>query len=70
VPRLEGMTNHYIDSFGVRWVFEFEIWDGSVEITDVHLNGNQIPGEMIAEEWIKEQEDRIECAAFGYQVHS
>jgi len=70
VPRLEGMTNHYIDSLGRRWHFAFDLWDGEVEITDVHLNGEQIPGEMIAEEWIKEQEDRIECAAFGYQVHS
>jgi len=64
------MTNHYIDSLGRRWDFTFDPWDGKVEITDVHLNGEQIPGEMIAENWIKEQQDRIACVVFGSQAHS
>jgi hypothetical protein len=70
VPRLEGMTNQYIDNFGRRWSFAFDLWDGEVEITDVHLNGEQIPDEMIDREWLNSEEERIACAVYGCQAHS
>ena len=70
MPRLEGMTNHYKDMHGDRWSIEFELWDESVGITDVLKNGEQIPLDMISEDWLSNEEDRIECEAFGFQVHS
>lgn len=64
------MTNHYKDMHGDRWSIEFEFWDESVGITDVLKNGEQIPLDMISEDWLEKEEDRIECEAFGFQVHS
>lgn len=65
-----GMTSHRTDSLGRRWAIEFEIFEDEVDIMDVHLDGVQIPFEMISEDWFSKEEDRIECAAFGFQVHS
>ena len=64
------MNNQYIDSLGRKWSFAFDLYDGEVEITDVHLNGEQIPDEIIDREWLKKEEDRIECVVFGCQAHS
>jgi hypothetical protein len=55
---------------GDRWSIEFEFWDESVGITDVLKNGEQIPLDMISEDWLEKEEDRIECEAFGFQVFS
>ena len=64
------MTYQYTDSLGRRWRFAFDLYDGEVEITDVHLNKEQIPDEIIDREWLEKQGEQIKCAAFGYQVFS
>lgn len=65
-----GMTSHRTDSFGRRWAIEFEIFEEQVDIVDVHLDGVQIPQEIISDEWIEKEEDRIACMAFGFQAWS
>jgi len=65
-----GMTYHYTEIDGDRWSIDFEIVEGNVAIIDVRLNGQLIPSEMISEDWIEKEEGRIECEAFGFQVHS
>ncbi len=65
-----GMTYHCTEIDGDRWSIDFEIVEDKVAIIDVRLNKQLIPAEIISKDWIKEQEDRIECEAFGFQVHS
>jgi hypothetical protein len=65
-----GMTYHYTEIDGDRWSIDFEIVDDRVAIIDVRLNRQLIPAEMISKDWIEKEEDRIECEAFGFQVHS
>ena len=65
-----GMTYHYTEIDGDRWSIDFEIVDDRVAIIDVRLNRQLIPAEMISKYWIEKEEDRIECEAFGFQVHS
>jgi hypothetical protein len=65
-----GMTYHYTEIDGDRWSIDFEIVDDRVAIIDVRLNRQLIPAEMISKDWIEKEEDRIECVAFGFQVHS
>lgn len=65
-----GMTSHRTDSLGRKWAMEFEIYESEIDIIDVHLDGVQVPLEMICEEWIEKEEDRIGCMAFGFQAWS
>ena len=65
-----GMTYHYTEIDGHRWSIDFEIVDDRVAMIDVRLSRQLIPAEMISEAWIEKEEDRIECEAFGFQVHS
>jgi len=79
-----GMTNKYTDGLGRKWEFEYikdfytngmdyveieSVWQvtkhtqASKEMFEVHYD-------TLDPAWIKEQEDRIECEAFGFQVHS
>ena len=78
------MTNKYTDGLGRKWEFDYikdfdsigndyveieRVWQvvkqtqASKEMFEVHFD-------VLDSDWIKEQEDRIECAVFGFQVHS
>ena len=78
------MTNKYTDDFSRKWEFDYitdfdsvgndyveieRVWQvvkqtqASKEMFEVHFD-------VLDPAWIKEQEDRIECEAFGFQAWS
>lgn len=73
------MIDEYTDRWNRKWEFEYSRdfdYRGNdyVEILAVwQVVGNttfEVEFDIIDTDWIREQEDRIACEAFGYQVHS
>ena len=76
---MEGMIDEYTDRSGRKWEFEYvrdfdRHGNDYVEILAVwQVVGDttfEVEFDIIDTDWIKQQEDRIECVGFGFQVHS
>tara|TARA_Y100000004_G_scaffold55577_1_gene61847 strand:+ start:397 stop:633 length:237 start_codon:yes stop_codon:yes gene_type:complete len=78
------MINKYTDRSGRKWEFEYvkdfdrhgndifeilAVWQVVRETKD-KKEKFEVEFDIIDTDWIRGQEDRIECEAFGYQVHS
>ena len=73
------MIEEYTDRSGRKWEFEYvrdfdRHGNDYVEIQAVwQVVGDtsfEVEFDIIDSDWIRGEEDRIECEAFGYQVHS
>ena len=73
------MIDEHTDISNRKWEFEYvrdfdHYGNDYVEILAVwQVDGDttfEVEFDIIDSDWIRGQEDRIECEAFGYQVHS